>query len=72
MIVEITMEGGVIQNVTLPQNVQLIVKDYDVEGYDDPFDHEQLKEDEDGNKYIESVYDDDDFLMDDHVSDTEK
>jgi hypothetical protein len=49
--VEITGEGGVIQNVLCPEGVKVVVRDYDVDGSE-----ESLKEDENGDDYIESVW----------------
>lgn len=48
----ITVEGGVIQDVDLPEDVVVIVRDYDCEG----FDEDLLIKDEDGNECIESVW----------------
>jgi hypothetical protein len=50
-IVRITMEGGVIQDITCPKGVKVIVWDYDVDGSE-----ESLKQDENGDDYIETVW----------------
>jgi len=49
--VEITMEGGVIQDIALPKGVKVVVRDYDVDGGE-----ENLKQDDNGDNYIESVW----------------
>ena len=54
-IVHITVEGGVVQHVEVPKGVQVIVRDYDVDGAE-----EGLEEDENGDNYIESVWQDTD------------
>ncbi len=51
-IVEITVEGGVIQNVACPPDVKVIVRDYDSEGVE----AESLKQDDNGDDYIESIW----------------
>lgn len=51
MIVRITVEGGVVQHVECQQGVQVVVRDYDVEGQD-----EGLQQDENGDCYLESVW----------------
>jgi hypothetical protein len=51
-IVEITMEGGVIQGITCPEGVKVVVRDYDCEGVE----AELLKQDENGDNYIETVW----------------
>ena len=47
-IVIITVEGGVVQDVEVPDGVQVVVKDYDVDGSE-----EDLSEDENGDEFIE-------------------
>ena len=49
-LVEITVEGGVIQNVACPPDVKVIVRDYDSEGVE----AKSLKQDDNGDDYIES------------------
>jgi hypothetical protein len=51
-IVRVTVEGGVIQHVECPEGVQVIVKDYDTDGVDE----ESLQHDENGDSYIESIW----------------
>jgi hypothetical protein len=51
-IVHITVEGGVVQNVVCPEGVKVIVRDYDAEGVE----AEQLKQDDDGDDYIETIW----------------
>jgi hypothetical protein len=48
-LVHITVEGGVIQHVECPKGVKAIVRDYDADG------EAQLR-DEDGRKYIETIW----------------
>lgn len=50
-IVTVTVEGGVIQHIACPLGVQVIMKDYDVDdaGSD-------LHEDENGDQYVEGVW----------------
>jgi hypothetical protein len=49
--VHVTVEGGVIQYVDCPSGVQVLVRDYDVDGSE-----ADLAEDESGDEYIESVW----------------
>ena len=51
-IVAITVEGGVIQDVVCPKGVKVIVRDYDSEGVE----AESLKQDDNGDDYIESIW----------------
>jgi len=51
-IVRVTVEGGVVQHVEVPQGVKVVVKDYDVEGSDS----DQLEQDENGDNYNESTW----------------
>ncbi len=50
--VQITMEGGVIQDMQCPAGVRVVVHDYDVDGSE-----EDLREDEEGHKYVEGTID---------------
>jgi hypothetical protein len=50
-IVNITVEGGVIQHVECPPGVKVVVRDYDVDGSE-----ADLNEDENGDKFIEGVW----------------
>ena len=50
-IVAITVEGGVIQSVDCPTGVQVVVRDFDVDGSE-----ADLSEDDSGDEYIESVW----------------
>lgn len=50
--VTVTVEGGVVQHVEVPQGVRVVVKDYDVEGCDDA----DFDEDENGDEYVESIW----------------
>jgi hypothetical protein len=45
------MEGGVIQDITCPQGVKVIVKDYDTDGSE-----ENLQQDDNGDNYIETTW----------------
>jgi hypothetical protein len=49
--VRITMEGGVIQDMLCPTGVRVVVHDYDVDGSED-----DLREDENGDKYVEGTW----------------
>jgi hypothetical protein len=49
-VVQITVEGGVIQDVKVPKDVKVVVRDYDCDG------EEGLQRDEDGDPFIESVW----------------
>lgn len=51
-IVRVTIEGGVIQHVELPEGVKVIVQDYDVEGSE----ADCLHRDENGDDFIESIW----------------
>ena len=50
-IVRITIEGGVIQDVECPPGITVIVRDYDVDGSET-----DLKSDDNGDKYIETIW----------------
>ncbi len=50
-IVCITVAGGCVQHVECPQGVQVVVRDYDVDRQD-----EGLQLDENGDRYLESVW----------------
>jgi hypothetical protein len=54
-IVRITVEGGVVQHVEVPKGVQVVVRDYDVDGVE-----ESLERDDNGDPFIESIWDDTD------------
>jgi hypothetical protein len=50
--IRITIEGGVIQNIDdIPPGVQVIVRDYDVDGSED-----DLGQDDNGDKFVESTW----------------
>lgn len=51
--IEIHLEGGIIQDIQgLPDDVTVIIKDYDIEAYEE----DELVEDKDGNEYKEIVF----------------
>jgi len=50
--VTITVEGGVVQNVEVPEGVTVIVRDYDVESIESDL----LQQDRGGDDYIESIW----------------
>lgn len=49
--VTITVEGGVVQHVECPDGVRAVVKDYDIDGTET-----NLAKDENGDKYVEGVW----------------
>jgi len=49
--VTIAVEGGVVQGVDCPAGVQVVVRDYDVDGSEP-----DLAEDETGDEYLESIW----------------
>lgn len=51
-IVRVTVEGGVIQHVEVPEGITVIVRDYDVEGCPP----ELLQQDENGDVCFESLW----------------
>lgn len=51
-IIRVTVEGGVVQHVEVPEGVQVIVRDYDVEDTD----ADELEQDENGDQFIESTW----------------
>ncbi len=51
-IVRVTVEGGVVQHVEVPEGVQVVVRDYDVDGTE----ADQLQQDENGDQFIESIW----------------
>ena len=55
-IVRITMEGGVVQGIEIPRDVQVIVTDYDVEGCED------ITKDAHGDACVVQVWDHDEKL----------
>ena len=50
--VRVTVEGGVIQWVEVPEGVTVVVQDYDVDGSEDDL----LQQDNHGDQYIESTW----------------
>jgi hypothetical protein len=50
--VRLTVEGGVVEHVEVPEGVQVIVRDYDVDGTE----VDQLQQDENGDQFIESIW----------------
>ena len=50
----ITLNGGLVSNVKAPQGIEILVKDYDVEGTDES----ELTRDGDGKFYFESLWSD--------------
>lgn len=51
-IVRVTIEGGVVQHVEVPEGVRVFVRDYDVDGTE----ADLLQQDENGNQFIESIW----------------
>ena len=51
--VQITIEGGVIQDIDCPEGVQVIVRDFDTDGIEPS----SLGRSESGDEYLESVWD---------------
>jgi|APCry1669189204_1035204.scaffolds.fasta_scaffold1164704_1 hypothetical protein len=49
--VRITMKGGVIQDIEVPKDVRVIVRDYDVDGQE-----EGVQRDENGDPYLENIW----------------
>ena len=50
-IVHVTVEGGVIQDVECPSGIQVLIRDYDVDGSET-----DLAEDDSGDEFIESIW----------------
>ena len=50
-IVHVTVEGGVIQDVECPSGIQVLIRDYDVDGSE-----MDLAEDDSGDEFTESVW----------------
>jgi hypothetical protein len=50
-IVTVSVEGGVVQNVDIPDGVCVVVHDFDVDGSEP-----DLREDDTGDEYMESVW----------------
>lgn len=50
----IGIEGGVasVDETTIPKNIEIVIRDYDIDGADE----ERLSEDEEGNQCFVSVY----------------
>lgn len=53
MTVTVFVQGGLVDDVSIPEGVEIIVKDYDAEGIDAAED--RFKEDDNGT-YVETVY----------------
>lgn len=51
--VTVTVVGGVIQHVELPDDVRVVVHDYDVDGVED----ERIEKDDNGDRRIVLVWD---------------
>lgn len=51
-IVRVTIEGGVVQWVEVPEGVTIFVRDYDVDGSDDA----ELQQDDNGDMFIEVTW----------------
>ena len=52
-VVQITIQGGVIQDIDCPKGVQAIVRDFDTDGVEPS----PLSRNESGDEYVESVWD---------------
>ena len=50
--VKIIVEGGVVQDVTCPKGVRVIVHDYDTDGIPE----DELTKDKSGDDYIETIW----------------
>lgn len=50
--VTVTVEGGLVQHVQVPEGVVVVVHDYDVEGVDEA----DLETDGNGDKYVKGVW----------------
>jgi hypothetical protein len=50
-IVTVSIEGGVVQEIDCPSGVQVVVRDYDVDGSET-----DLAEDETGDEYVETIW----------------
>jgi hypothetical protein len=48
-IITVRIEGGVVQDVKCPPDIQVLIKDYDTEGIDEA----DLAEDKNGRHYLE-------------------
>jgi hypothetical protein len=51
-IVTVTVEGGVVQHVEVPEGVRVVVRDYDAEGVE----ADRVSVDEGGNECVEAVW----------------
>ena len=51
-VVIVTVEGGVVQHVEVPEGVRVVVRDYDAEGCD----ADVLSADEDGDECVEAIW----------------
>lgn len=47
--VVIVIEGGAVQSVIKPKDIEVEVRDYDLDGVDIPRENEMFKKDEDGD-----------------------
>ena len=51
-LVVVTVEGGIVQHVEVPEGVKVVVRDYDCEGAD----ADMVEADEEGNEFVEAVW----------------
>jgi hypothetical protein len=51
-VVTVTVDGGVVQHVEVPEGVRAVVRDYDVDGTDE----DQLEQDENGDSFTKSIW----------------
>jgi hypothetical protein len=49
----ITIQGGCVQDVEKPDDIEVIIKDYDIQDEEGP----NIKQDDDGDFYQEIVFD---------------
>lgn len=52
----ITVEGGCVDVMECPDNIRVIIRDYDIEGYDMEYDDDEMGVDEDGDEYREMIF----------------
>ncbi len=51
-VIRVTLEGGVVQEITHPDGIKAILRDYDTDGVSE----DMLQADENGNRFLESTW----------------
>ena len=52
LVVHVTLEGGVVQKITHPDGIKVMLRDYDTDGVSE----DMLQTDENGDRFLESTW----------------